>query len=665
MGKICNFIGISFILSLLCFGSYAQTEVDNLKKSIKIANVEEKINSYNRLSELYRNIDADSSIYFAETAIKLSEKEGTDLQTATGYLNVGVTHRNKGNSKRALEYFLNALLLADKIDNKHLQADILHKVGVTHLFVKEFKEAISFAKREEAIWKELGDEKGLSASLNLSGLAYDNIGEYDIAERKFNAALEIGERKDDPELIYKPLVNLGDLYYRQKKTQKAIEFIERSRKISEKTGNKVGIAAAANNISKTYMLTKEYDKAIAAQQEAIKVATEIQSLPLLRNSYGLCSDIYELSGRHEEALKFHRLYKQIEDSLADKNSRQNITALEAKYSNEKQRQSILLLHEQEKIQKIRIYALLIIAVLFLLALALLINRYQLKQRYNEQLILANQQLTKQAQQISLQRDLIENINNDMLDSVNAAQRIQMALLPTVAVPELTIFQEYFVLDLPRNIVSGDFCWFEKTEILGKEKIFIALGDCTGHGIPAAFLTVLSNSLLTDLIREKPEKSPSQILGELNKRFTALFKQQEYSAEGVDIALSVYDSKTQILTYAGAKIPIYHYRQNVLQVLKGDRVSIGDNISWTPDFVYTNQELQLQKGDILYFCSDGYQDQFGGVNNKKFMASRLRAFLTAIHQQPMREQRQMLLKEKNMWQGLAEQTDDILLLGIKI
>jgi serine phosphatase RsbU (regulator of sigma subunit) len=655
-------------LMLLCFFSLnclAQSEVEKLKIAIKTAKIGEKINAYNRLSELYRNIDADSSIFFADLAIKNSEEKGTDFQTATGYLNAGVTHRNKGNSKRALEYFLNALLLADKLNDKHLQADILHKVGVTHLFVKEFKQAITFAKREEAIWQELGDDKGLSASLNLSGLAYSNIGEHELAERKFNEALEIGEKRQDNELIYKPLVNLGDLYYRIGNSKKAIEYINRSREICEKTGNKVGIAAAAINMSKAYILDKQYDKAILAQEQAIRVSSEIQSLPLLRNSYEIYSQIYELLGKHDEALKYHKVYKQIEDSLADKNSRQNLTALEAKYSNEKQRQSILLLHEQERIKQIQFYALLAVTILVFIALLLLIKGYQLKQKYNNQLLTSNQQLREQAEEITKQKNVIENINFDMLDSINAAKRIQSALLPTTIVPELAIFDGYFILDLPRNIVSGDFCWFDKVVYQGEEILFMALGDCTGHGIPAAFLTMMSNSLLTDMIKEKPEKTPSEILGELNRRFIALFKKQHYSNEGLDIALCAYHIEQNTLIYAGAKIPLYHFSQGILNIFKGDRISIGDDTSWTPDFIYKNHTVKLHKNDVIYFTSDGFQDQFGGAKNKKFMVSRLREFITSLQSETMAEQRRLLLREKNLWQNLYEQTDDILILGIKI
>ncbi len=659
---------LTFIL-LFSASVYGQSEIEKLKNTTQTAKANDKIDAYSRLSELYRNIDADSSILFADFAIKISEKEGTELQTATAYLNAGVTHRNKGNSKRALEHFLNALLLADKIENKHLQADILHKVGVTHLFVKEFKEAITFAKREETIWKELEDEKGLSASLNLSGLAYSNIGDYDVAERKFNEALEIGEREKDPELIYKPLVNLGDLYYKIKDAKKAIEFIDRSRKICEKTGNKVGIAAAAINISKAYILEKKYDKAIASQHEAIKIATEIQSLPLLRNSYDLCSEIYELSGNYAEALKYHRFYKKIEDSLADKNSRQNITTLEAKYANEKQRQSILLLHESEKTQEIRFYAILAVAILSLVALALLIRSYQLKHKYNKGLVTVNQQLTESAATITVQKNLIEGINKNMLDSIHAAKRIQTALLPTEIISELTIFENYFVLDLPRNIVSGDFCWFEKVANHdthhNHEKLFMALGDCTGHGVPAAFLTMMSNSLLSDLVKENPAKLPNEILGELNRRFIGLFKNQDYANEGLDLSLCVYNINSKILVYAGAKIPLYHFRNGVLNVLKADRISIGDNTSWTPNFVYKNHEIILEKGDILYLTSDGYQDQFGGAKNKKFMVSRLKEFLISIQTQPLIGQHRLLAREKKIWQNEYEQTDDILVMGIKI
>jgi serine phosphatase RsbU (regulator of sigma subunit) len=641
---------------------FAQTAVEKLKTLAKTATESHKIDIYNQLSELYRNIDADSSIIFAENAIKIAEKKGTDLQNATAYLNLGITHRNRGNSKKALEYFLNALLLADKMNNKHLQADILHKVGVTHLFVKEFKEAISFAKREEAIWQELKDEKGLSAALNLSGLAHSNLKEYDIAERKFFAALEIGEKNQDPELIYKPLVNLGDLYYKMGDSKKAILYIERSRQISEKTGNKVGIAAAAMNMAKAYMLEKNYEKAILSQEQATKIATEIQSLPLIRNGYGLASQAYELAGKHDKALKYHKLYKTIEDSLADRNSRQNITALEAKYAGEKQRQQILLITAQEQAKQLQVYILAGGIFLIIIALMLLINRYLLKNKYNQQLIAANLQLQNQAQQIEKQHDLIQAINVNMVDSINAAKHIQRALLPT-QVAELAMFSDYFIINLPRNIVSGDFCWFEKVKTAGREKLFFDVGDCTGHGVPAAFLTLLSNDLLTDIVKEFSDKSPSFILTQLHERINKLFAKQEYSNEGLDIGLCSYYPDNQQLTYSGAKIPLYYFQQGTLFMLKASRTPIGDvSVS---EANYQDQTVQLYKNTTLYMASDGYQDQFGGTRNRKFMANQLRELLVLAQAGDMTTQRRQLVREKNLWQGESEQTDDIFVMGIKI
>ncbi len=658
MTRLFLFLIAIFILST----AHAQQSTQNLKNLLTKAADKEKIDIYNQLSELYRNIDADSSVLFADQAIKLAEKKGTELQNATAYLNAGVTHRNKGNSKRALEYFLNALLLADKMGNKHMQADILHKVGVTHLFIKEFKEAINFAKREEIIWKELKDEKGSSAALNLAGLAHSNLKEYDIAERKFFAALEIGEKTQDPELIYKPLVNLGDLYYKMGDSKKAILYIERSRKICEKTGNKVGLAAAAVNMAKAYMLEKNYPKAIVSQEEAIRVATEIQSLPLLRNSYGLCSQLHELSGNYAKALYFQKLYKTIEDSLADRNSKQNLTALEAKYAGEKQRQQLLLMTAQEQAKQLQVYILAGSIFLIIIALLLLINRYQLKNNYNKQLLAANGQLQIQSDKIEKQHDLIQAINVSMVDGMSAAKRIQNALLPT-KINEFDVFSAYFVLNLPRDIVSGDFCWHEKPKTSAKNKLFFAVGDCTGHGVPAAFLTLLANDILTDILKDHADETPAFVLKQLHEKFNKLFEKQEYSNEGLDIALCLYDSQSQELTYSGAKIPLYYYQAGVLTMLKPHRVSIGDTSLAEKN--YQDQTIQLEKGTTIYLASDGYQDQFGGAKNKKFMATQLKTLFVRLQMAEFADQRRLMVREKNLWQGLGEQTDDVFVLGIQV
>ncbi len=656
------------VLLYLCiaFPLAAQvTKTDSLKKLLAKASNNQVINIQNQLSELYRNIDADSSLLYANQAIAAAEKDGSETQLAIGYINAGVTHRNKGNSKRALEHFLNALLLADKLEDKHMEADVLHKVGVTHLFVKEFKEAVDFAKREEAIWKELNNHSGLSAALNLSGLAYSNLQEYDLAFRKFNEALQLGKEMKDNELIYKPLVNLGDLYYRTGDAAKAIEYIKESRAICEKTGNKVGIAAAAVNMSKAYLLMKEYDKAILSQEEAIRVATEIQSLPLLRNSYGLCSQIYEASGNYAKALSYHKLYKKIEDSLADKNSRQNVTSLEAKYQNEKKRQTILLLETQNQNKELQLYVLFAAVVGAIFLLFGLYNRYQYKNRYSKNLRETNQELQKKSQEITAQRDIIEAQNRNMVESLYAAKSIQEALLP-VSVPELSAFKESFTVNLPRDVVSGDFCWFEYLpNTTDKNQIVFALGDCTGHGVPAAFLTITCNGLLVDILKEFPSKSPAFWLEELHRRFVQVFRQaQSFQHQGVDLALCTYNVQTKVLVYAGAKIPLYYFKDGIIHTIKPNRQSIGsDTQVVTPS--YDEHTIQFNEGETFYITSDGFQDQFGGERNRKFMITQWRDLLSNVQPYAFHLQQDIIMASKRNWQGNNPQTDDILVLGVRI
>ena len=262
--------------------------------------------------------------------------------------------------------------------------------------------------------------------------------------------------------------------------------------------------------------------------------------------------------------------------------------------------------------------------------------------------------------IARQKIALELKDKDITDSLNYAQRIQEALLPS----ELYFrnhFEGSFIFFKPKNIVSGDFYWIGENE----DKVFVVAADCTGHGIPGALLSMIGLEIIEKTINEDHIETPSKILAVLNKELEKTFSSEKNIGtiihDGMDIGLSVVDKKRKILEYAGAFFPLYLIRNNNLIEIKGDKLIIGMN---KEGFSYTDHVMDLMEGDIFYMFSDGYADQFGGSQNRKFMYRRFRYLLLTIHNFSFDDQKSILDENIKTWMGRNVQVDDIMVIGFR-
>ncbi|HKK43768.1 MAG TPA: SpoIIE family protein phosphatase [Bacteroidales bacterium] len=272
-------------------------------------------------------------------------------------------------------------------------------------------------------------------------------------------------------------------------------------------------------------------------------------------------------------------------------------------------------------------------------------------------------LKEQEQDIYLianQKYALEQKDKDMTDSLVYAQRIQEALLPS-EVYFRKHFRDAFIFYRPKDIVSGDFYWIGSKG----EKVFVVAADCTGHGVPGALMSMIGLNIIEKTINEENIEIPSRILGILNKSLEQTFSREKNLGtiirDGMDVSLCVIDKKKRKLEYAGAFLPLYHIRNNSLHEIKPDKLIIGMN----PDGLeYHNHEIDIMEDDIFYLFSDGYADQFGGSENKKFMYRRFRYLLLTIHQFPVEDQKAILEENFRTWIGRNEQVDDIMVIGFK-
>lgn len=252
-------------------------------------------------------------------------------------------------------------------------------------------------------------------------------------------------------------------------------------------------------------------------------------------------------------------------------------------------------------------------------------------------------------------------NLQITSSIEYAKRIQEAILPTERCIQEKL--DSFIFYQPKDIVSGDFYWFSDK---ATPHLFLAAVDCTGHGVPGAFMSMIGNTILNKLINEKLLVDVSDVLNNMEFELRkALNRSDEYNAttDGMDIALLNICTKTNVITFAGAQRPLILIRDGELQEIKGTKRSIGH--TYTENFIYKKEEFLAKKGDCLYIFSDGYPDQFGGEHGKKFMKKQLKEILLKIHQKSMNEQKEQLKNVFNDWKGDEFQIDDILLIGIKI
>jgi serine phosphatase RsbU (regulator of sigma subunit) len=274
----------------------------------------------------------------------------------------------------------------------------------------------------------------------------------------------------------------------------------------------------------------------------------------------------------------------------------------------------------------------------------------------------NQEREMFARQIMLQKEELTLKNKSITDSINYAKRIQTAMLPPYRLFK-SVFSSSFVLYMPKDIVSGDFYWINKLS----DKIYVAAVDCTGHGVPGAFMSIIGFELFRKITNIEGLSRPSDILNRLNEDFHVIFKDVDNVVlrDGMDVAFCSIDKKNMILEFAGAFNPLYLIRDNKITEIKGDRFAIGLDETNFKDQTFKNHLIPIQQGDIIYIFSDGFADQFGGPDGKKYKYRRFRHLLLNLHQLTMEKQHEILENNVLEWRGEQEQVDDILVIGIKI
>jgi len=514
-------------------------------------------------------------------------------------------------------------------------------------------------------------------------LSWDNQ-LYEKSQAYFKRILEINESLNNTNGILLAANYLGVIYNETQDYTSAITYFKKAYHLSKKINDKKNICSSLLNISQTYQLQKNYDESNKSAFEGVNLSKELNDLKMLRSFYGILANNYQSLGNSEKSIEYFDLFASIDKYIKTQEIKQIKEESETEITKAQQEKALTqqeLIKQTDRL-KITEDSLAVVEELsreqkMQLELEESKNRELEAQLKFERLwrniliwgiiivlgflgilLVLYKKIKSQKIQIEDQRDKLELQNKKINDSIHYAQNIQRAILPLNN--QIKEVFENFIIYKPKDIVSGDFYWFGKTN----NTIFLAVVDCTGHGVPGAFMSMIGNSLLNEIILEKKLQDPAKILTLLNEKVIDALRQNESdNNDGMDVCLVSFEINSKLVKFSGAKRPLYVSRKNnEIEEIKGTRKSIGGKKEGIEDF--SSVEIKLESGDILYLSSDGLTDQ-NNKDRKRFGSNKLKEILQLNIDQSMENQKLAIEKELDIFMENEEQRDDITLIGIKI
>lgn len=690
----------------------SQNPIDSLKTLLSKAQDDtNKVNLLNQLAhQLHTNNQIKSGLNYLNQSIRLGKSLDFKKGVSTAYNTMGAIYYSEGNYFEALTNFNKSMAINMELGDSAQVGKNLNNIGVIFRVQNNLPEAVSTYFRALSIYKVLGDKKMIAIIYNNLGIIYRDQANIDKALEYYNEALAIFKELDDKQYIGKILNNVGNLYRTQNENDKAIEQFFNAIAINEQTKdytsigfnyNNLGIVYSKlkdyhlsakyyrmaiyyfkmfndsrnlsmiyNNIGESYFNTKQYNLADLYLDSAYTFAQKSGNYSNMRDNYQVKYRLDSVRADYHSALINYQQYILYRDKNLNEENTKQIVASQMNYqfqqqiSEEKAKQAKLdAVAEVEKKRQQMIKYMLIAGFLLAIVFAILIFKNYRKQK-EVNFIISRQKKDVEEKNILIeqQKNLVEQKNKDITDSIHYASRIQQALLSTEEIMK-SQFQDSFVFFKPRDIVSGDFYWTYNNG----DKTFLACCDCTGHGVPGAFMSLLNISLLNESIIERKIERPDMIFNNIREGIINALNPKGSrieSKDGMDATLLAIDKKSNTIQFACANNPIWIIKQNGdLIEIKPDKMPIG--VHFGTNLPFTLHQEELQKGDTIYLFSDGYADQFGGPNNKKFKYNQLKELFIENVSKSMGEQHIIIENTFNQWKGIEEQIDDVCVIGIRI
>lgn len=612
--------------------------------------------------------DKQDKIAQLEEMIKVFEQRGETQKIVSSLNQITYIYWENGRPDKAIETFNRAVPFYERLNDMENLHKIYSNIGLIYLDLEDVRNARQAFSNGLQVRRKMGDRRGVASALVDLAYVLTLSREYQSAVTNLEEAMQIALDNNFETLLPAIYHQLAANYTNLGNVRKGDEFRQKY------------------NTIRDYLATQTMKGEFQEREQ--------QNLAEIRRSQA------EVRATELEMQLRQLLFQEKQDSISVVVKAQEDSLLQARRVDSLQKQNILLLEQEAQLQQAEIdkqiavqnfqqtiiYSVLIVLGLGLFLIYVMYRSNKAKQRANKQLAEKNTVIEQKSEQLQEAFDQIEEQNQRITQSISYAREIQKALLPprktlTNYIPESFIFFE------PLHMVSGDFYWFREIGLNGQlsemhihetpekhqnsflplnsDKFLVAAIDCTGHGVPGAFMSMIGYNILDGIIQKGITES-NIILSELHKGVRRALKQDETdNRDGMDAALCVIDIKSRTLQFSGANNPLVYIQDGEVQVIKGDRYAIGGSQKEEERF-FTSHSIEVDKPTSFYIFSDGYIDQFGGTDGRKFLLKNLKDLLLNIQHLPMDKQ-EMILKDTFFeWMGSKEnQIDDVVVIGFKL
>ncbi|OJJ16371.1 hypothetical protein BKI52_34345 [marine bacterium AO1-C] len=633
---------------------------------------------------------ANATNYFLK-ALKINEQLDYKSGVANTFGYLAKVYTQQRSYDQAINYHTKALKIRALLKDNSGAANTYNNLGLLHNQLKKYDQAIGYYTKSLFIQRKIENQQGMAITYNNIGEAYNQQRNYSNALYYFLKSLQIKKARKDFAGEAITLSNIGNIYYETRQYSLSVNSLIKALEIRQRLNDNQRIAATCNNLGRVLTQQQKYKTAIQYYTQAINLARTIKSNQTLANAHEGLAITYHRMGEHDLAFVAHRRFAQLKDIIFNEQTSKRISQLQARYDVQKKQSQIEQLSKerqlkQDEVSKERMLRNAFIGISFLvIVLAFILYRNSKRDRVSNEIFAHKsrelQQKTIEVEQknraLNRQKDLITDKNKNITDSLAYAQHIQTAMLP-VREEISQYLPEHFIYFNPRDLVSGDFYYFA---VVNHQYVLAAI-DCTGHGVPGAFMSLIGNNLLNQIVKIQRETNPAEILSRLHDGVVEVLKQKNTdNHDGMDAAICVVNPAKKRLYYAGANNPLLliqktkEYPEGNLKVVNPDHQGVGGIFSTLEDAHFTNHSYSIQQPTTFYIFSDGYQDQFGGPDNKKFMRQRLRQWLMDNHHLPMEEQKAGLANTIEQWMNYLptpeedeesiRQMDDMLVIGVRL
>lgn len=661
------------------------------------------VSQHHDLAKLYiYNGDYTLAIETYKKALPYAEESGNAKLYALAIHSLGNGYLYKNEFDPAIEQYLKALTIRDSINDTIGIAASTNNIGLVYWKLDNYDLALQYYSQSLEYELLAQNHEGIASSYNNIGMTYWKMEVVDSAIFYIKKSLDLKLKHNvDKRSLSDAFTNLGVLYRKQSVYDSALIFFQQALQIDKVYQDKHDIGNTYTNIATTYAYLEEYDLAINYSDSAENIALQINDFEVLMNVYDIFAVVYKNKKQYSQAYDYLRLHLSYNDSVYSENMTNQIAEMQTKYETEKKEQEIELQNfaldqknKEIKLQQkilysfIAFFAIVFVLSIFLTRLFLQKRKANnLLQQKNVEIMQQNEEIEAQANNLNEAFEKIRSTNDELLlknskiedqknmlreknefveSSIKYASTIQNASLPLET--EIDKFFDNTIIFLPKDIVSGDFYFFSNIKKDNKEELFFVVSDCTGHGVPGAFMSMIGIRLLNKYINENKIECPAEILERLNLDIVSTLKQnQGNNRDGMDMIICKFTEKnsTEVdVVYAGAKRSLYFYNPEttIIERIKATRKSIGGNLKNNEDF--TNNSLTLDKNSIFYLFTDGLPDQ-NNIDRKRFGTHKLINLLQTNHEKDIKEQGFLVLSELEKWQAGTNQRDDITFVGLKL